>query len=910
MRRVPSLTFVALLLMSPLAACRGRSADAPGVASPGAAGADPAAAVQAPPPAREDGRLPPTATPRRYRVALMIDPNKLRFSGVADIQVDVPQPTFYVVLHARDMVVSRAFARVGDLEIPATTSPRLAVGGVVPEELVLAFDRPLPAGPVALEIGYDAPFAADLAGLYRVQEGGLWYAYSQFESTDARRAFPCFDEPGFKTPYDITIAAPPGMTALANSPEVAAVTGADGTVLHTFAGSPPLPSYLVAFAVGDFDVVEGRKDPFPIRVVTTKGHAHLAGLALDAAAALVDKLGDYFDMRYPYAKLDLVAVPDFAAGAMENPGLVTFRDVILLIDPLHTTASTRRSQAEVIAHEFAHQWFGDLVTMKWWNDIWLNEGFATWAEAKIVDQWKPTFGATLGQIAALEHVMDTDSLKSARAVREPVRSTSETMEAFDGITYQKGAAVLRMIESWLGPDVFQRGVQRYVHENQWKNATAEDLFKALDYVSTQKVEQLADSFLDHPGVPQVLANWKCEGGSGKLELRQSEWHSLGGVDLADNEKRTWTLPVCVAIDGQKTKSCFTLAGDPIVRNLSAQSCPAWLYPNANQAGYYRFLVERDKLFALARGARALDSSERLGLVSNAWAGVRQGAIAPSALLDLLPLFDGETNRFIVDEIVDVLRGLDHTLVEEDARAAFQKYALGRLAGRMRALGWWPPNGREEEDDDRALERRSVLSALGEEANDEATLAEADKYATAWLRNRANVSADTAAVAVPLASMRAGEARLRELREAARNAATPEDRVVAIRAMGTFDDPDVLRKAFDLTLGEELKLSEWRYLFGAAVGHRVARPVLYTWEKENWAKLRARAPNSVGRGMIDVAGTMCSIADRDDTRAFFDAATRGMEGVKRPLDEGIESAGLCVALRQHGAAEVTQYLKRR
>ncbi len=911
MRRLSSLAFVALLALAPEAACRGRSANAPGIASPAAGGAGPAA-VQTPPPPRQDGRLPLTAIPQRYRIALTIDPGKPRFSGVTDVEVDVPQPTFYVVMHARDMVVSGALARIGALEIPATTTPRLATGGVVAEELVLAFDRPLPAGPVVLEIAYDAPFASDLAGLYRVQEQGLSYAYTQFESTDARRAFPCFDEPGFKTPYDVTIASPPGMTALTNSPEISAVSGADGVVLHTFAASPPLPSYLVAFAVGAFDVVEGRKDPFPIRVVTTKGQAHLAGLALDVAAALVDKLGDYFDMRYPYAKLDLVAVPDFAAGAMENPGLVTFRDVLLLLDPRHTTASTRRSQAEVIAHEFAHQWFGDLVTMKWWNDIWLNEGFATWAEAKIVDQWKPTFGATLGQIAGLEHVMDTDSLKSARAVREPVRSTSEAMEAFDGITYQKGAAVLRMIESWLGADVFQRGVQRYVHENAWKNASADDLFKALDFVSTQKVEQLASGFLDHPGVPQVLASWKCEGGGsgGKLELRQSEWHSLGGADLAGNDKRTWTLPVCVAIDGQKTKSCFTLAGDPIVRNLSAQSCPAWVYPNANQAGYYRFLVERDKLFALAHGAHSLDPSERLGLVSNAWAGVRQGAIAPGALLDLLPVFDGETNRFIVDEILDVLRGVDHALVEDDARTAYQKYALARLAGRKRALGWWPPNGREEEDDDRALERRSVLWALGEEANDEATLAEADRYATAWLRNRANVSADTAAVAVPLASMRAGEARLRELREAARSASTPEDRVVAIRAMGTFDDPDVLRKAFDLTLGEELKLSEWRYLFGAAVGHRVARPVLYAWEKENWAKLRARAPNSVGRGMVDVAGTMCSIADRDDARAFFDAATQGMEGVKRPLDEGIESAGLCVALRQHGAAEVTQYLKRR
>jgi cytosol alanyl aminopeptidase len=924
----PTIAAAGLLSLWALVACHGPSAAGRAGARAGAdpAGASASASDPLPPP-RQDGRLPATVTPRSYRIALAIDPTKPRFSGTTTLEVEVPRPTSYVVLHARDIAVSRVVAHAGALEVAATATPRLATGDAVPQELVLTFARPLPAGIASIEIAYDAPFASDLAGLYRVEEQGRWYAYTQFESTDARRAFPCFDEPGFKTPYDVTITAPAGLTALANSPETSipaaaqnaggsaagkAATAADALVVHTFATSPPLPSYLVAFAVGDFDIAEGRKEPFPIRVVTTKGRAPLAALALDVAAALIDRLSEYFDTRYPYAKLDLVAVPDFAAGAMENPGLVTFRDVLLLVDPRHATTSARRAQAEVIAHEFAHQWFGDLVTMKWWNDIWLNEGFATWAEAKIVDQWKPNFGATIAQIAGVEHVMDTDALKSARAVREPVRSTSEAEEAFDGITYQKGAAVLRMIEGWLGPDVFQRGIQRYIHENAWKNASADDLFKALDYVSTQNVEQLASGFLDQPGVPQVLTSYRCDGSAGKLELRQSEWRPLGDVDpgAAAPARRTWTLPVCVAIDGQKTKNCFTLGSDPIARNPGAHSCPAWVYPNAEQAGYYRFLVERDKLFALARGGRALDPAERLGLVSNAWAGVRQGAIAPTVILDFLPIFDTETNRFVVEEIIDVLRGVDQALVSDETRPAYEKYVAARLSPRKHVLGWWPPSGHEELDDDQALERRSVLWALGELANDETTLAEADRYAKAWLRGRENVSADTAAVAVPLASIGAGEARLSELREAARNAPTPEDRVIAIRAMGLFDDPVVLRKAFDLALADELKLSEWHYLFGAAIGHRPARPVLFAWEKENWEKLRARAPDSLGRGMVDVAGAMCSTAERDDARAFFTGSTQGMAAVKRPLDEALESAGLCIALRDHGMADVTQYLRHR
>jgi alanyl aminopeptidase len=857
---------------------------------------------------REDGRLPGTATPQRYSVALRIDPSRPRFSGVTTIQIDVPRPTSYVVLHGRDLSVTRAVAAVGSAEVPATVTTRTSRGGVAPEELVLTFPRTLPAGPAAIEIDYDAPFAADLAGLYRVEEDGRSYAYTQFEAVDARRAFPCFDEPGFKTAYDVSITAPRGLTALANAPERSHADGPDGMVVHTFQTSPPLPSYLVAFAVGDFDVVEGQKEPFPIRVVTTKGRGPLAALALDVASALIARLGEYFDFRYPYAKLDLVAVPDLSAGAMENPGLVTFRHGLLLLDPRRATIAARRLQAEVIAHEFAHQWFGDLVTIAWWDDLWLNEGFATWAEAKMVDEWRPTFGASIGQISSVQQVMDTDALHSARAVRQAVRSTSEALEAFDGITYDKGAAVLRMLEAWLSPETFRRGVQHYVRENAWKNARAEDLFKALDYVSAQTVGKLASDFLDHPGVPEVIATWTCGGNGGsKLELRESEWRPLGG---GGEPPRTWTLPVCIESDAQKTKSCFTLGAEPITRDLPG--CPTWVYPNAAQAGYYRFVVDRAALLALARASRSFDATDRLGLVSNAWAGVRQGAIGPGVLLDLLPAFDGEMERHVVEQIVAVLQGIDQALVQEEARPAFRKYVTARLMGKKRSLGWDAPAPAArgvKDDDERALTRRSVLWAMGEIADDEGTLEEADGYAKRWLRDPTSVSGDIAAIALPLASKTAGVARLMELRAAARSAKTPEERTIAIRAMGSFDDEVVLRKALNLTLTDELKLSEVGYVFGAA-NHRAARTVLYAWEKENWDKLRARLPGSLGRGLVGLAGAMCSSGDRDDARAFFVSGTQGMEGVKRRLDEALETAGLCVALREHGAAEVTMYLKRR
>jgi aminopeptidase N len=449
-------------------------------------------------------------------------------------------------------------------------------------------------------------------------------------------------------------------------------------------------------------------------------------------------------------------------------------------------------------------------------------------------------------------------------------------------------------------------VQHYLEENAWKTARADDLFKALDFVSAQRVGELASSFLDRPGVPEVLASWTCGGSGSRLELRESEWRPLGG---GGDPARTWKLPVCITSDAQKTKTCFTLGTDPITRDLGPR-CPMWVYPNAEQAGYYRFVVERAQLLALAAAQSSLGATDRLGLLSNAWAGVRQAAIEPSTLFEVLSAFDAEMNRHVVDQIVGVLQGVDHMLVDDDARSAFQKYASARLAAKKRALGWEPS---PKEDDDRALERRTVLWAMGEIANDKTTLGEAEKYCAAWLRDPERVPNDVAAVAVPLASLHASDPRIRlqELRAAAKRAKTPEDRVIALRAMGAFEDPAVLREAFELTLADELKLSELHYIFGAAVGHRVARPVLYAWEKESWAKLRARMPGSLGGGLlVEAVGMTCSPAERDDARAFSASASRGMEGVKRRLEEALESADLCIALRRHGAADVTKYLKGR
>jgi alanyl aminopeptidase len=367
--------------------------------------------------------------------------------------------------------------------------------------------------------------------------------------------------------------------------------------------------------------------------------------------------------------------------------------------------------------------------------------------------------------------------------------------------------------------------------------------------------------------------------------------------------------VCVETDSQKNASCFTLGTEPIARALGGR-CPSWVYPNAGQAGYYRFLLDRRQWVALAGAATSLPPAERIGLVSNAWAAVRQGALAPAALLDVLPKLDSETNRLVVDQIAGALVGIDRSLVDDSVRPAYRKYVANRLVAKRRSLGWTDADPHPAGDDDRALERRTVLWTLGELAEDNATLREAEGYAAQWLRDPTSVSSDIAEIAVPLASKRAGALRLDELRRAAKSAKLPQDRTLALSSMGMFDDPIVLRKALDVILTGEIKTSEVRYVWSQASYRRESRDTAYAWEKEHWAELRSTLSGFYGLSMlVGIAGSMCAPADRDDAKAFFVRAIEGTEGARRPLDESLERAGLCIQLRRASADGVAAYFGR-
>ena len=864
--------------------------------------------VLAPP--REDGRLPALATPLAYALAFDLDPRTPTFSGTARIDIEVPAKTSHVVLHAHALTVTDAHAVVDGqppMLHPAHASTRAAHGAKPSsaDELVLAFDTALPPGRASLVLTFSAPFDDELSGVYRVTEGGRWYGFTQFEATDARRAFPCFDEPGFKVPFDISLTVPTGMIAVANTAETAHEEAGPKTTFH-FAQTLPLPTYLVAFAFGELEIRElTRTTKPPIRLITTKGKSAMGALGLEATSGLVDALATWFGIPYPYDKLDIVAVPELSAGAMENAGLITFRDELLLLDPARAGVGSRRSQALVIAHELAHQWFGNLVTASWWDDLWLSEGFATWMEWRIVDQWRPSYGARNDAVLSQLAVMDQDSLASARAVRQPVVTTSDASEAFDGITYEKGAAVLGTIERWIGEETFQRGVREYLTGNALQSVHADRLFASLDRASGKDVTHMAATYLDRPGVPEVTAHLECDPGSRwHIELGQEAWRPLG-TKTPEDQERSWVIPVCVLAEGEKKPICAELSqGAPSL--VAGRRCPAWVHPNAD-ATYYRFAMPEKELIKLAFGRAQLDVPARLTVLSSAWAGVRSGKLMPTVMLKVLAAFDDDTSRQVIEGVVNLLTVLDSTLVEEDARPAFRKVVLARLAKRKKDLGWLPKKDEASGPGDDAILRRDVLWAMGELAEDEATLREAEEHASRWLADPTRVDSDTASVAVGLASRHAGPERLAQLLAVARDGKTREDRLLALRALAGFDDPALLRRALDALLTDDIRGSDVHYLLNAGYGRRSSRMVTEAWVRAHWEELRKKLPGALGAGLFSAVGVACTKAELDERTAFYAPRAPQVEGAARLLAEATEASSLCAELRAHGATLLTREL---
>lgn len=856
-------------------------------------------------------RLPDIVRPTHYTVDLTVVPAEENFSGKVSIDVELREAASVIWLHGVGLTVDEANISAG--------GQTMAARPVSAEHDFLGFslDHPVGPGKASLRVAYHGPFdSKSSSGLFKNKEGDEWYAVSQFESTDARRAFPCFDEPSFKVPWQLTLHVRKEHRAFSNTPAISESDEANGMKAVKFAETKPLPSYLVALAVGPFETVDGGKagkKSTPIRVIVPRGKSAEARYAAEVSGQILAALEDYFGIPYPYEKLDTVAVPMFDE-AMENPGLVTFGQTMILAKPDAENVNFKRDYSSTAAHEFAHQWFGDLVTTAWWDDIWLNEGFATWMEPKIISKWKPEWREEIAAASDRLGAMGQDSLVSARKIRQPIESTDDIANAFDGITYDKAAAVIFMFEHWVGPETFRKGVQLYMQKHAYSNATAADFLAAISEAAGRDVAPAFSSFLDQAGVPLVSGELRCDAGKPPaLTLTQKRYLPLGSQGSAE---RTWHIPVCLkygdAGGGPVQRECTMLDQPKAEVLLKAKSCPSWLVLNDEESGYYRTLYRGDLLGALLKdGGKVLSVPERIAVISDVRAGVVSGDMTPGEALKLVPQFAGDPNREVVTSRVGIAFSINNPdLVPEDLWPNYARFVQQSFGEQARGLGWQPKPG---EDDDTRLLRPALLNIVANVAEDKTLLAEADRLVRRWLDDRRAVSPDMIYTLVFTAA-RHGDRSLYDRFHAELNKTKDEEeRSQLLTAMAYFGDPAIAQANFDLFLSGDIDPREGLVLLLGPRANPKTRDLPFQFLKANYDRVVARLPNTPGMDyaafLPQVAAAGCDEQHRAEAESFFKERSAKAVGGPRILAQVLESISLCSARVSAQRPAIIEFLKK-
>jgi alanyl aminopeptidase len=843
----------------------------------------------------DPSRLGRDVLPTFESVRLTVDPARPEFTGSAHVELKVVRETATFAFHADGPVVSALKLRGAAGEV----SVRTAAAG---RDLVrIQAARPLPPGSYTLDMEFKAPFDTHSVGLYRTQAGADWYAFTQFEATDARRAFPCWDEPSFKIPYQLTLVVPAASLAVSNTPvESETPAGASRTVV--FKRTPPLPSYLLAVAVGPFDTVPIPGLSVPGRIVTVKGKAGLAAEAARVTPPLLAALERYFGRPYPFEKLDLLAVPEYWPGAMENPGAITFADQILLIDPAGASVAQRRLLIEVTAHEIAHMWFGDLVTMAWWDDLWLNESFASWMGDKVTQEAFKETEVETRSVEGAQKAMNTDARLTTRAIRQPVGPMDNLLQAADELAYQKGEAVLGMFEAWLGAEVFRKGIRDYLAAHEWGNATAADLWSALAKASGKDVGKAMATFLDQPGVPVVSALLVDDGKS--VRLTQQRFVLAG----AKAPPAQWQIPVGVKFsDGGVVQTKTFLLTSPSqdfklgIKNQTVD----WIHPNSGERGYYRWSVARALLTTMAeKAATRLDTRERIGFVGNLSALLDAGLLHGGDALRLLASFAADPDPLVVSAVVTALDEVRTALVTAETRGAFATYVQRTLGKTLERIG---PAARPGEPESVAALRPTLLWWLAVYGNDPRIQAYAAEIVSAYFADPARVDPGISGAALEIVAATAGDrAFFDRIRKRLDSATVPVERTRLFAALGRLRDPALAEEALSIP---GMTFQEGGAIIKAMSSSAEGSQRVFAYHRRHYDELAQRLPPMFLAFLPNYAlGQACSEDRLAAVHAFYADPKRNVAGTDKELAMREEEVRGCIGLRAREAASAATYLR--
>jgi puromycin-sensitive aminopeptidase len=833
-------------------------------------------------------RLPRTVLPSKYAVSLSPDLDKASFTGSVTISAEATQTVNEIVLNAIELDIHAV--EVNGSPVPFSLNEEL-------ERLII--DVAVSPGPITLHISFTGTLNDKLRGFYRstfTDENGAirTIATTQMQSTDCRRAFPCFDEPDFKATFAIDITCDADLLAVSNGREIRRETQPNGQVRIWFSETMLMSTYLVAFVVGPLEATEPvMVGSLPLRVIHVPGKSHLTEFGLRVGAFCIEWFENYYGIPYPSDKCDLLALPDFAAGAMENLGCITFREVLLLVDPATSTQIEQELVAAVVAHELAHMWFGDLVTMRWWNGIWLNEAFATFMEVAATDafapQWTMWTSFGLDRSAAFE----VDSLHSTRTVEFPVESPADADGMFDVLTYQKGGALLRMLEQYLGPDRFRAGVNHYLKKHSYGNTETGDLWDAIEHVVSTDggenvpVRALMDSWIWQAGYPLVSA--RVDGAELVLSQRQFTFDNTPNATL-------WVIPVHVRVGNEASK--VLLNTDELRLPLANSS--ATVVVNAGGPGFYRVEYSTDLLSRITGTTLAtLTTLERYNLVDDAWNAVVAGALTTENFIEFARGFENENDLAVWQVLTKALTGLGR-LIPRDNMAPFNTFVSSLVTPAYTRLGESPaPN----EDDLVSKLRGLLLSTLAIHGNSVA----AQQRCRNILMNHAESDPELVAASTTVVAATGNNNDYEWFVDKFTNAPTPQEKVRMLYALAEFDDVELMKRTCRLAFSGDVKSQDAPFLLARCIANKNHGEIAWAAVQENWTYANDTFPGNTIVRMVSTITTLNTEALETQVNAFF--SEHPIPQATKTLEQALERQKVNVALRSREGATILTALQK-
>jgi puromycin-sensitive aminopeptidase len=852
-------------------------------------------------------RLPRTVLPTRYDLRLEPDLTTLTFNGEETIAVRVAEPVREIVLNAVELAVDAA--EVVDAR-GRTQTARVTLDEAA-ERCHLAVAEPLAPGEGRLRIVFRGTLNDKLRGFYRSvykDPSGVsrTMAATQFEATDARRAFPCWDEPAFKAVFNVTLAIDPALTAVSNTRIVEERREGARTIVR-FADSITMSTYLVAFVVGELEATEPVSvGSTPVKVWCVPGKRRLAAFGQEIAVESLRYFEEYYGLPYPGDKLDLLAIPDFAAGAMENLGAITFRETALLVDETAASHAELQRVADVVAHENAHMWFGDLVTMSWWNGIWLNEAFATFMEMLAVDAWKPEWQRWVAFGVSRAAALSVDGLHSTRPIEFPVRAPREADAMFDVLTYEKGASVLRMLEQYLGATVFRQGVRDYLAAHRFGNADTGDLWAALGHAAAQPIPAVMDGWIFAPGYPLVRASVE----DNALVLRQQRftylpaplaWYGAAPA-AAPALPAQWQVPLQVRLSagGRETVERVLLAEPELRRPLPGGF--DGVVVNEGGHGFYRVHYDEALRARLLARLPQLAAIERFNLVNDAWAVTVAGLMSVADYLELTARFRDERDKNVWSVLIGSLHTLNRLVTPAD-RPRLEALVRDRAAPALAALGWAP----RASDDELARQLRGdLVRALGTLGNDSEVQARAAELYDAHTRGAAVDPNVLPALIAVLAQVGDSE-RYERFLERFRAAATPQEEQRYLYALTMFRQPSLVQQTLARTVNGEIRTQDAPFVVRSMLMLVHAREAAWDFVKKQWDTMDRLYPKHGLRRMAEGVIGLATPELEADVHRFF--RERGVEFGGKTLEQYLEQLRVAVALREREGAGLSRVLAR-